>query len=228
MKYQKVDVGHIVFIDPRLAKFDVIKQKGGILKAGQHAQRLAKSGQSFAINGTFFYRGRILGDLLQLNGSFYETLEIKNKKRYGFAITNYDAPTIYSRQVILGTGKELEKRFKEMYSIAIGGLGCLISEGKNVASRGVLMDANGQYFQGDAIRRTSRPAIGIDKSGIVMIFIATKAMTPNEMAKFMLTYKITDAIFLDGGRSSCFAFKGAAFEKGINDPVIPSWLICYE
>lgn len=227
MKYSKVKQGHILLIDPKVTKFDVVKKRGGIKKIGQHAQRLAKADHSFAINGTFFYSGRVLGDLLQLSGRFSATTEPKNKKRYGFSITTFNAPTIYNRQVLLGTGSELEMQFKQMYSMAIGGLGRLIEDGKNVASRAILMDSNGQHFQEDAIRKTKRPAIGIDSSGKIMIFISNP-MSPEDVANFMLGYKVTDAVFLDGRGSTSFAFKKEVLEVGGNDSSIPCWVIGYE
>ncbi|MBK1622254.1 phosphodiester glycosidase family protein [Afifella marina] len=230
------ETGHLLWIDKPGASFkiDVHVGRGGIASAAALAHRKAKTGKSFAINGTFFYAGRLLGDVLTLSGHLHLTSEPKARKRFGFAITLFDQPTIYERALLPEAPKDLEASYRATYHAALGGLGRLLSGGKNVAGSATLKDNSGQFFLDDAIRKTSRPALGIDTSGRLLVFVATeketpahKGMRPAEMADAMQARGVTDAVFLDGGGSTSLAVNDKVLVKGGNDSSIPCWVIGY-
>jgi len=227
--------GHILWIDQPGASFkiDVHLGTGGIAHVGALAHRKASSGKSFAINGTFFGSG-IYGDTLTLAGAFRKAATPKAKKRFGFAITVFDAPTIYEREPLPDDLAGLEGAYKGVFKTAIGGLGRLLEAGTNVADRATLMDPAGQYFQKDIPVRRSRPALGVDGAGRLMVFVAMekpnppyKGMTPDAVATFMRSHGVTDAVFLDGGRSTSLAVNGSVLVKRENDSTIPCWVIGY-
>lgn len=149
--------GHEIWIQPAGPSgagltFDVHIGGGGIASIASLAHRKATKGRSFVINGTFFFNGSILGDMLRRDGHFRKTAEPKAKKRFGFAITTFGQPTVYEREPLPDDPTQLEAVYTAMYSMAMGGLGRLLEGGVNKAARSILKDPAGQYFQDDAIR----------------------------------------------------------------------------
>jgi hypothetical protein len=114
---------------------------------------------------------------------------------------------IWHKQFSIITNYAVKAVLKEEPGILMEAGPRILWNGINTAKAGIEQGK----FKPDAVRRTTRVAIGTTDKGKVVIGRYFKS-TPNEIAADMLTYKCQEAMLADGGHSELFVHSNSKRE----------------